>query len=335
MNPLAGIMLQVFSIGLVAQAAQDIPIPFAVNPGRIAVNASRVFFIDGNDIYILSREDFSVLHKFGQKGEGPGEFIVHPNDPPGFALAGDKLILSAQNKVLEFDSSGTFVRQIKCGTKGIACKPLGDRLVGIERLLIDGKFSVGYQAYDDAMKASVRLTHYVDDFQSHEGFEILKNPYEYHDTFATDSRNIYIFLKDKSAIGVFAGDGHLVRSIPLNLPAAKVPDAVVQEMIRFWNTDPLKKQYVPYLKPITVAETYPALRAFRIAGEKIYVLTYQRRGDLNRCVVFGKDGDVVRRTWVPLIEKDPVELYPYAICDDQVFQLLEDDMWFLRISPIE
>lgn len=141
----------------------EVPLPFAGDPGRIAVDDNAVFIIDGHEITILSRDDFRVLHTFGRQGEGPGEFNVHPNDPPGFSISADVIVISAEHKVLEFDKSGNLIRETRSGLKGIASKPYKGTLVSMERFAIAGDNSVAIQYYDNEMH-EIKIIYQYEDY---------------------------------------------------------------------------------------------------------------------------------------------------------------------------
>lgn len=315
---------------------REVVLSFAENPGRIAVDGEHVYLLDGHKVFILDRKDFKVVKSFGRRGEGPGEFTAHPNDPPGFALGKRGLVLSAQNRILEFSRDGKLLNQVISGVRGIACRPLGDFLVGMERPRIDKRLAASYQLYTRRIEKRARLHYYMDDFQNGEGMQILKNPYEYHYSFATDDAYAYIFLNEENAVGVFDNRGERVRTIAPGGDGEEVPREAAERILRFWKEDSVKKQYFPFLKPVTVAPRFPALRQLRLSGDTLYVITYQRRGGRNLCRLFRVSGESLGECWLPLREKDPMEFYPFAIHDGTLFQLMEndEDEWVLRIRRI-
>lgn len=317
-------------------AGQTVTLAFAENPGRVAVDDRHIYLLDGHAVTILDRKDFSVLKRFGRRGEGPGEFTAHPNDPPGFALGKQGLVISAQNRVLVFSRAGECLNQVNSGVRGIACQPLGKLLVGIERPRMDKRLAVSYQLYDNRIEQRARLYHYEDDFQSGEGLQILKNPYEYHYSFAADDEHAYIYRKDNQTVGVFDSRGELLRAIALGGDGGEVSRETAERIIKFWKEDSVKKQYFPFLKPVTVAPRFPALRQLRLSNGILYVITYKRRGGLNQCRMFRTSGESLGECMIPLREKDPMEFYPLAIHDGMLFQLMEndEDEWVLKVHEI-
>lgn len=141
-------------------------------------------------------------------------------------------------------------------------------------------------------------------------------------------------MGSSSRIGVFSQNGDLIRPIKIDLPPVTVPSEYAETLIHSWKTDPLKSQYFPYLKPFSVAEHFPALRQFRTSDGKLHVITYHRRGDLSRCLVFTQEGKREGDHWIPLVENDPMEFFPFTIHKGKLSQLVNTDEWVLRISDI-
>ena len=85
-------------------------------------------------------------------------------------------------------------------------------------------------------------------------------------------------------------------------------------------------------------EHFPAIRNLVFDDGLLHVTTYRRTDEGLECFVFNRDGEFLRKTFLPLVRENIFREYPYDIHDHTIYQLVEDDAgdgWDLYIRKME
>jgi hypothetical protein len=96
-----------------------------------------------------------------------------------------------------------------------------------------------------------------------------------------------------------------------------------------------RKRFVYYL----FKDYFPAIKAFSVDNDLLYVITNKKRNELWECIVMNLKGKELKREFVPLQESEPYTYYPllYSIENGKFYALIEnedDETWELYITEI-
>jgi hypothetical protein len=125
-----------------AYAAKTVSLPELYNPKQMSVDDNHLYVVEFPTVFIYSLKDFSLVAKFGKKGEGPQEFKQYINlffqdQQP------DYLVVSSVGKVSFFTRKGEFIREVKIPFGGWTFQPLGEKFMGHT---LGGTAKEGYKA---------------------------------------------------------------------------------------------------------------------------------------------------------------------------------------------
>ena len=123
-------------------------------------------------------------------------------------------------------------------------------------------------------------------------------------------------------------------------PKIKVTSAHKEEVLNFYRTSPQHKQYLNYmLKHMIFSSNLPMIRSFAAADGKIYIMTFHQKdkGQKTLCLVYGKDGKLINKKYIPFRFETFLSAYSYTIKNNTFYQLAEndDEEWVLYTTPIE
>jgi len=84
-----------------------------LKPSTIDIQKDRLFVMDTEQVRIYSMKDLSLIKSFGKKGEGPGEYKVHPDIPLSLKGFNDFLIVESIDKLSYFSLDGEYLKEKK------------------------------------------------------------------------------------------------------------------------------------------------------------------------------------------------------------------------------
>jgi hypothetical protein len=90
------LFLIIITGGVLLKAENVHPLPEIMKPNIIAVNENKLYISNQYSIIVYSLDDFSVLHRFGRKGDGPLEFRFLP-----FLYVFDEKLWVKENEEME------------------------------------------------------------------------------------------------------------------------------------------------------------------------------------------------------------------------------------------
>lgn len=323
--------------------------PELANPKNLLVDNDRVIVTDYPSIYIYSLKDYRLLKKFGSKGQGPGEFYIDQEwidrkltGLVSYASAG-RIFVNSMGRVSVFSGCGdllkTLTNQVYGG--GYQFQPLGDKFVGFR--MARGKKS---------LFATVTL------FDSNliKEKEIFRHPFWMNGNireinfferanstipFVVNDGKIFISRgsSEDLVIDVFDGQGNKLNTLTLKVEKIRVPDSFIKRVHSYFRLK-FKRGLEHNIKYTKFPPYFPALRRFTVRDKKIYVITYKRsREDRdNEMIILDINGRVLQKVMLPIVEKNPEYLYPFAIQGGKFYQVVENEEteeWELFINEIK
>ena len=280
-----------FLSNLLLPLTRVIPMPGLVNLDELQVFGSRMYIGEFPYVYIYSSEDFQLLKKIGKKGEGPREFMQYCLP----IVVKDKLIVSSQQKVTFFTLDGEYISEKKIRISGASFKLAGD-FYGVYAYTSQNK--IDYRAidvYDAYFKKVKELYRYRLWFQrqgpikgayvvdsSRFRFNVLEQNLVW-----TDMKDFIVYIWNSKT-------GKLI-TIKQKYEAVKISDKDIKNYHQNLNR-PKNRKYYLQIKPFIKFPTYfPPIKGFAVADDKVYVYTYQKKGELTEFYIFNISGKLVKK----------------------------------------
>jgi 6-bladed beta-propeller len=301
-----------------------------LKPERIEVGHGRIFISEGANIYIYRLNDFSLIRKIGSPGEGPQEFKLGGVDD-GLKMNIDtgQLFVNSISKISYFTLDGEFIKELKVPF-AVYLSPQGKSFVGMGFKRKDKtKFRVVFQ-YDEKFRETkqlFRIEHYA---VLGKMVDLLKQDFAYH----VAPKVVYISHKPGLNIDVVGADGKLLRTISDSSYDIKRPvTSSEKKAIRKWFLHRYKEYYEVIKDKIRIADFYPTIQGFVPDGDKLVVLTYNKKGEDLEWVVFDANGKLSKKVFLPISMKNVIEFNPLAVHNGKLYQLVENsdtDNWELH-----
>jgi hypothetical protein len=315
------------------------------NPYTLKIYGERLFISDGPVIYIYDSGDYRLLNKFGNKGEGPGEFKVHPNINRGslvFNIKDDQIMVSSLGRVSFFTINGKYLEE-----------KVPQALFGFGQFQTVENHYIGLGAKGHAMKQFITINFYDSDFKKgNEIFKVLAfeqgkkiNPITIGiipTLFATSER---IFCLDyEGYIHIFGSQGEKLSVIRIsqvekNYSRVKVSQERKRKYIEFFKSDPrFKQQFEQDINTIRFPDYFPEIRDFKVADRKIYAISFREKNQQKEIFIFELNGKLLKKMMIPLGELSPRELTPYTIEKGNLYQLVENlntEEWELDVISLD
>lgn len=312
-------------------ATKVIPLPGVNKPEQqVAIDKDRMYVIEGTTIYIYSLKDFKLIKKFGKRGEGPQEFMTSAFMGPIGTLwvdvQSDYILVKSLGKLSWFSKNGAFIKEAKSPAPFMwAFLTHGEQYAGLKYESGNVRYLV-LMAYNNKLEEIKEIERMKDSFQMGKGFEVLKkNPIQrvYKD-------RLYTAWDNDFRIKVFDTGYKLLYSIKHPIERVKVTDDMKKDILHFFKTSQMTKNFFEMMKPIKFPEYFPAVANMFITGDKIYVVTFKTAPvddttDNNKIMVFDLKGKFLRNILLPVRMMDPIQSYPYTIHEGKMYQLVENE----------
>ncbi|NIM16882.1 MAG: hypothetical protein GTO45_33275 [Candidatus Aminicenantes bacterium] len=329
-------------------------LPEVMKPVSIKTDSTQLYITDGTAIHIYSLAPFSHIKTFGKRGEGPGEF----RSVPYVTVYPHHLVINSMGKIQKFTRDGVFKEEVKLPFMFFYFYyPLltvedGNRYMSLrlEMSPEEKKFIFNATLFDGKLKSLKRF--YVGgspqllpprrggspqkvDFDV--VYDCLDMAVAYNRFFIADSRKGFF-------ISVFDQQGNLLYEIKKNYNKLKIPEEFKEGYMREIRNSPqwenLKKTFNYKFK-----EYFPAFFSFKIRNRKIYVTTYEKKGNRYEIVVLDLEGNILKQSFSfplhPLERMSPQFISysnDYDIVNDRLYYLLENNSteeWELHVTEIK
>lgn len=316
-------------------SAAEIAVLTEINrPGMIRVDKDQIFITEDASIFIYSL-DGKFQKKFGQKGEGPMEFMVTP-DSGGLQIEilPDAVMATSIGKVSFFKRDGEFIRVIKA-PRGVAFyRPLGDRFAGLGFAMDNSVLMATMNIYDGKLEKVMEMYRQKNPYQQGQKmnpFLTPPMPYTWKDTIVVDTRT--------GPILVFNGKGEKTAVIDHPFKPIELTAQHKEQVMDFYRTNPAIKDNFERIKNmIECPGTFPNIQQTTVVDGKIYAQTYRRDQGKAEFFIFDFSGKLLKHIFLPLADMNLLQPAPYHICNDVLYQVKEDlekEQWTLCSTKIE
>jgi hypothetical protein len=339
-------------IGCMAYPANLGSLDGVLKPVSITVEDGRVYLMEAHTVLIYSLKDLKLLHKFGKKGDGPGELQFAPNYCNKLTVYQDMLQVETFLRLVYFSKEGKFLKEIRKKSPFLAkTLPVGKNYVinklaaNPETNLMDTCISL----FDDQMneiKMLYRQPHLQQGDQTSLKFSMVMDvPH----ICVADGKIFVDESPDGFIIEVFDSQGKPLYKIQKEYEKVKVTGDYKDKAMEKFKADPFIKGSGGWenLKNIVKPEfpdTLPPIQGIFVSGDKLYVQTYVVTPDnKEEYLVMDLKGNNVKRFYIPHFDNVTIlgKLMGsnlHTIADDKLYYLLEneeEEEWELHAEPIK
>jgi hypothetical protein len=330
------LFLMVFGLTSLVMGGKVVPLADLIKPDSIVIDESQIYITDDIMICIYNLEDFTLKKRFGQEGEGPGEFLRNRqtgNPPLSIDVQTENLMVNSLNKISIFSKQGKFVNEHKVLDRGDKFVPLGNGFAGEGDLRTGTTRYVTVNIYDRNVKKIKQVFQVLHPLQKiGAGFRMLSEPR----IFISHKNRLFVTLDNEFIIRTYDSQGNLKNQIKLDYIRIKVSGKDRERVDKYLKNHPRIKELYSLLKPIHFPEYYPAIRDMRIVEDKIYLVSWKKRDQSTECMVLNLQGRMLKQVFLPIRYVDELEIYPFTFKNNRLYQLVEnsDEEWELQVTEI-
>ena len=248
------------------------------------------------------------------------------------------ILANSIGKITYFDRNGKYLKEVNThrsrGPYGRNFIPVEENFVAYDFVSEEQTFYVTVSLFDPELKKLKDL--YRHPFFVQRGKKT--NPEVWRPSvYYVSGNHIFLDTQDGS-IEVYDPEGNKKLSIASTYPVVKETTERINAYWDFLKADPRFREHMQLFKDtLEFPNHLPLIRFYSLDQKYIYVLTNQQKGGESLFFVLDHAGKTVRKLWAPLLDKTPIEPYPYTIHNETLYQVVENpdtDEWELRIRKL-
>lgn len=329
-------LIVLFTVAIISVYAEVVAsFPDMARPYQILVHEGKLYALEGQTVSIYSTKDYKLLKTFGQRGEGPREFMGELS----ITAYPDCVIINSLGKVSYWTKTGEFIKEIKSHAEAVA--PLGDdKYVGLSFMRGNEKDKTHYLSimlYDSHFNTIRVIKKREAPVQSGKG---LLHFIQSYDFINSRTKNwIYTIGHEGMKINVFNEKGEKQWSIDQPYKKLKVTDKDRKAVHDFYKRDPRHMNRYDAIKHTIKFNDYkPAINKLQEFDGLLYAETYNTKDGKTEFYIFDQKGKLLKRIFLPVIWKDFRTCYPYFIDKGKLYHLVEnedEEIWKLHTKEIK
>jgi len=330
------VVLVILLIGPGWLGAEEAVLEGLSNPSDLHVDDQYLYVADGTSVFIYDLEDFKRVRRFGSAGEGPGQFLGSATTgraPLVLDILPDRILVNSYGKVSYFTREGEFIRELRVPDNSRYFIAFGEGYAGELNQVFDEVRYRTLNLYDEQLRRGKLLFKRPHSLQGPGGGF---NPFEGPRFMAAAGDRLYVCWEPQFRVRVYDPAGNQVDSITMEYERRKVTEADQREVTDLVKQHPRFKNMLQYLLPLDFPEYYPALQVMQLAGDRLYLITTPDAQGQRECCVFDLQGELIRKTAVDFKTPGRFGLYPFALRNDVLYQLVEDEdaedwrLWYMK-----
>ncbi|NIM13038.1 MAG: hypothetical protein GTO45_13005 [Candidatus Aminicenantes bacterium] len=316
--------------------------PELINPERILVDGGKIFITEGIHVFIYSLKDLKLVKKVGKEGEGPQEFKRFPWPwLPSLRvfLQPDRIFVNSMSKVSFFTREGKFIKERKKQNVWHVFMPFEDKYI-VFALTLEKRVSyITYSLYDSDFNKEKEVFREVNPDQEGKKMDPILMSLIKQVFFRFGDGGKFFFPGFDNKIHIFDKTGNDVGTI--DIPCSKVPvtSELKNKFIDYFKRDIRYKQVFEFEKNrMKYPNHLPLLKDYRVGDGKVYVIGNKKENEKYETFIYDLDGKLLKKVWLPLVDKDILELYPFTIAGGKLYQLIEnedEEEWELHVTEIK
>ncbi len=252
---------------------------------------------------MLSLKDFSLIRKFGKKGQGPGEAPFLPR----MVAKQDMVALTSINKIALFSSNGNLLKEKRFTNAMIDNFRFlnGNYLILELKRTAEGTLKEYTLLNKDLNKIKPFYRHVAPNKNS--GGKSVVELFPDSASMEADGNKMFFFNPvDDFSITVFDGNGAQLYKIQKKLPKVKIPqdvkDGYVKDFMKKFDQNRRKK--IRKLFTFKFPVHYPDAKDLLISGDKLYLRTFIKKN--GKCLYYRFDlrGKDFKKIYLPIAQQN-------------------------------
>ena len=325
-----------------------------LKPEAIEVSGNRLYVSEGAMFLVYSLDNLNLITKFGKKGEGPGELKVVPMLPNTIEVLPDQIFVEGVTKVIFFSNDFNILKETrkKEGYRIFKIRPVGNNFVAIRMvppIEEDKKYYLSLSLLDSQMNVIKEL--FKQEFPEREK-DIVMVTDTIH--FAVYKDKIYAENSERGfLIDVFNSKGNRLFNIKRNFKSQKITendkkiilknlkeDNMVMMMIQGSGGWENFKKSMNFIYP----ETFPQIQDIIVDNNKIYVSTFEKKGEKEKYIIMDLNGKMIKTIYLPIPQQTSFTSQTigrgnrlYGISNSKFYYLIENEdneEWELHMTKI-
>ncbi|MCX6578599.1 MAG: hypothetical protein NT166_00265 [Candidatus Aminicenantes bacterium] len=319
-------------------AVKTVPLPAdVINPESINADANHLYIVDGASIHIVSLADFKMIKTFGKQGEGAQEFMINTWFRLKLSAQPNCLFIQSISRVSYFSKDGIFQKEQRLTSRGVNFVPLENEkgFIGSNTGRENNSLFFYLSLYDANFQKGITIFKEQVPFLPGAAFDPLdqKEP-----VFYAKFGKIFVNGRD-GVIHIINPTGKEESAIKYDYGKLDVTQKVKDEMVEYYKTDPRTSMgFEMFKKDMKFSDYFPPVRDYRVANEKVYVFPFNKKEGKSQVFIFDMKGKLLKTLPVEMIEKNPLDFYPFAVENDKLYQAIENidgESWELRVTDIK
>ncbi len=310
-----------------------------MSPAGLLVEKERLYVHESATIYIYSSGDFRLLKKFGQKGEGPGEFKLDADNQIFLHPAPGGLMVNSVGRISYFTGDGNFIEEIK-NHSGLWLKPLHDAFVGMKKTYNKKNLrSRTVWLFNKELKPVKEIYGEKDGIQPRlKTVDAVSWPSSA--IYRTYGGKLFINNRETGKIHLYDRAGNKLYDIAVPTVPVKMTDQLKAKYVKFYKEeDPYWRARWERMKSwYRFPETLPPAWDFRVKDNNIFIVTHREKEGAPLCLVLDLEGKLLKKAFLPLVTWDVMGIMPYDFGNGKLYQCVENEeteQWELHVHQVK
>jgi hypothetical protein len=301
-----------------------------LKPNRIYLDQKHIYVTERTTIFIYSLENYRLIKKFGTEGEGPNEFRI-----PLFIIPlKDRLLINSFGKISYYTKTGEMLKEVKSTSGDRNFYPLSEGFAGNNTKAEDNHLLFTVSLYNSKLETQKELYKQKIKVQKPGKIELFRRAFMHR----TYKDRIYITGREGFVLDCLDKTGKTIYTIKReHFKKHKITPIDIKNAEKYFKIR-YGDQYEQVRHQIVFPDYFPEIRAFYLADDKIYILPYEWNEVGLKFYIYSVEGKFLSEQYIPLVFKYSMQPFPFAIQDNKVYQLIENDTsedWELHINDIK
>lgn len=312
-----------------------------IKPESILVDGGQAYITQCTSVFVYSMEDGCLLKTFGREGEGPQEFMRSraPWMPSLYLfLKPDQLLINSTGKISLYSRCGEFIKEMKNPAQLRVFMPFGEKYIGFG-FGQEGKDTYFvYYLYDAGFNKEKELIRMDSPEQQGKKIDPITMGMIKQILYRYGGGGRFVLPDFDGVAHVFDTGGSEVATITPPYRKEMLTTQLSRKFDQLFKLDPRFKMIYSMQKDrIQFPGHLPLMKDYRVAENKLYMVSSKKVGDAYETFVYNLDGKLLEKIYLPLKDRDLLEVYPFAIADGKLYQLVEnedEEEWELHVNEI-
>jgi hypothetical protein len=323
-----------FSYGFAKKLAA---LPQLINPVSIEIDEDELYVLDEVVVYVYSLKDYRLLRKFGKKGEGQGQLMPNTEVPPAMNIANGNVFLNSQIKMIQLSKKGEIIKEERIPFS-FQTIPFGENYISIKIGTNSAMNTFNVILYDPDFKQLKVLYSRERIPLSRRGK--LSLPPELIIVRSSEDK-LFVFDQKKGFdIDTFDLQGKRINHIKMDYQRIKMTESFKKAAEAWFRSQPSFHMATEELREMIYFPDYlPMMRNFIIKNQKLYIRTYNTRGNSSEFVILDFHGKLIKQTFLPDYEISLVQLNSsniFTFFNEKYYYLAKmESGWEIHVEEIK